>query len=196
MAGGVALLALAVWLVSDAAINGHGDQRALALSGLLCGAPLVVAFTLRPAVYAGEQRLRIRNPFRTVTAPWGSVESVRAGYSCEVVADGAKYQMWAIPVSLRDRKKAHRHNERIASGQGAAPRGGLFGGRGVPDVDPGEAEEKRAHSDQAVDELRELLERHGESEPAQGRVSVRWAYEVLAPAAAGAIALIVLYATR
>ncbi|MGI5349219.1 PH domain-containing protein [Streptomyces sp. CA-250714] len=192
MAGGIVLLAIGLWLSIDAIVGGEGRTPWLALAGLLFAVPLVVAFTLRPAVFAGERRIRVRNPFRTIEAPWGAVETVRAGYSSEVVADGRKYQLWAIPVSLRARKKATRHNERIASGRPpVAGPGGLFGGRGVPDVVPDESE-KRAPSDQSVDELRELLEAHGGKEEAQGEVAVRWSFEVIAPAAVGAVLLAVL----
>ncbi|MGP3985434.1 PH domain-containing protein [Streptomyces sp. 3N207] len=195
MAGGIALLAIGVWLSADAIVGGEGRTPWLALAGLLLVVPLVVAFTLRPAVFAGERRMRVRNPFRTIEVPWGTVETVRAGYSSEVVADGTKYQLWAIPVSLRARKKATRHNERIASGRPpAAGPGGLFGGRGLPNLgtDESEPREKRAPSDQSVDELRELLETHGPQEEAQGEVAVRWSFEVIAPAAAGAVLLAVL----
>ena len=200
IAGGVVLLALGVWLVGDAVITGEGRTQLIALAALVCAVPLVVAFTFRPAVFAGDTRLLVRNPFRTVDAPWGTVESVRAGYSCEVVADGVKYQLWSIPVSLRARNKANRHNERVASGQGPAPRpGGFFGlgGRAVPEMSSGieEMSEKRAPSDQAVDELRGLLEEHREKKEAQGTVAVRWAYEIVGPAVVGALALIVLLAT-
>ncbi|MDJ1138020.1 PH domain-containing protein [Streptomyces iconiensis] len=199
MAGGVLLLALGVWLGTDAVIGGDGHTPWFALAGLLFAAPLVVGFTLRPAVFASERRMKVRNPFRTIEMPWGTVETVRASYSSEVVADGSKYQLWAIPVSLRDRKKATRHNERVAAGKPPAPGvGQLFGGRRLPNVTPGEAEltEKRASSDQAIDEIRELVETHGQKESAQGSVSVHWAFEILGPAVAGAVALIVLFATR
>ncbi|MBO8202982.1 PH domain-containing protein [Streptomyces smyrnaeus] len=198
MAGGIVLLAIGLWLSIDAIVGGEGSTPWLALAGLLFAVPLVVAFTLRPAVFAGERRMRVRNPFRTIEVPWGAVETVRAGYSSEVVADGVKYQLWAIPVSLRARKKATRHNERIAAGRPPSPGpGGLFGGRGVPNLDPGETEmrERRAPSDQSIDELRELLETHGRKEEAQGKVAVRWSFEVIAPAVAGAVLLAVLLAT-
>jgi hypothetical protein len=43
-----------------------------------------------------------------------------------------------------------------------------------------------------MDELRELLEAREKAESAQGQVSVRWAYEIVAPAVAGAVLLAVL----
>ncbi|WP_431984929.1 PH domain-containing protein [Streptomyces qinglanensis] len=198
MAGGIVLLAVGLWLATDAVIGGEGRTPWLALAAMLLVVPLVVAFTLRPAVFAGERRLRVRNPFRTIEVPWGAVEALRAGYSSEVLAGGAKYQLWSIPVSLRARKKATRHNERISSGRPpAAGPGGLFGGRGVPNVGPDASElrEKRAASDQSVDELRELAETHGRKEAAQGEVAVRWSFEVIAPAVAGAVLLAILLAT-
>ncbi|MEW2222912.1 PH domain-containing protein [Streptomyces sp. NPDC006990] len=198
MAGGIVLLAIGLWLATDAVIGGEGRTPWLTLAAMLCVVPLVVAFTLRPAVFAGERRMRVRNPFRTIEVPWGAVESLRAGYSSEVLAGGAKYQLWSIPVSLRARKKATRHNERIGSGRTPATGpGGLFGGRGVPNVGPDASElrEKRAASDQSVDELRELAETHGRKEAAQGEVAVRWSFEVIAPAVAGAVLLAVLLAT-
>lgn len=45
-----------------------------------------------------------------------------------------------------------------------------------------------------MDDLRELLESHGEAESAQGEVTVRWAYEVMGPAIAGAVLLLILLA--
>ncbi|WP_169790928.1 PH domain-containing protein, partial [Streptomyces pathocidini] len=106
LAGGVLLLVLGLWMVGDAAVRGTGRTPWVAVAAMLFLAPLVVAYTLRPAVFAGPRRLRVRNPFRTVTLPWGCVEGVRAAYSSEVFAGGRKYQLWAIPVSLRARKAA------------------------------------------------------------------------------------------
>ncbi|MGW8378855.1 PH domain-containing protein [Streptomyces sp. ODS28] len=186
MAGGVVLLAIGAWLGADAVVRGTGRTPWIAVAGLLLMVPLVVAFTLRPAVYAGEARLRVRNPFRTVHVPWGAVESLRAGYSSEVVAAGTKYQLWSIPVSLRARNKAARHNDRIASGRGPAPRR-----RGAPEVE--DASPRRAHADVAMDELRELAARH-EGASAAGEVRVRWAWEILTPLVVGTVSLALLLA--
>ncbi|MEU2874749.1 PH domain-containing protein [Streptomyces olivoreticuli] len=168
IASGVLLLLLAAWLGGDAVFRGSGRTPWLTLAGLLCVVPLIVAFTLRPAVWAGEKRLLVRNPFRTITVPWGCVEDVRAGYSSEVFAGGAKYQLWSIPVSLRKRKAAARRGS-----SGGADEGAL-----------------RAPADQAIEEIRELAARHASDDG--GGVLVRWAYEVLVPVGVGVVLLVVL----
>ncbi len=116
LVAGVLLLGLALWLGGDALFVGHGRTPWLALATLLFAVPLVIAFTLRPAVLANDHRLRVRNPFRVVVLPWGSVAGFRSGFSNEVVVEsGTKYQLWAIPVSLRARKRANRAKAREAA---------------------------------------------------------------------------------
>ncbi|GAA3374748.1 PH domain-containing protein [Streptomyces sannanensis] len=169
LAGGVLVLAIAVWFGVDAIVRGHGATPWLALSALLFVVPLVFAFTLRPAVFVGAERLRVRNPFRTITLPWASVKDVRAAYSSEVFTqEGAKYQLWAIPVSLRQRKGALR--------------------RGT--TEPGEA--RLGPSDQAIAEVREMVRVHADNPAAQGEPVIRWAYELIAPMAVGAVLLTIL----
>ncbi|MFJ4581788.1 PH domain-containing protein [Streptomyces echinatus] len=203
LAGGVLLLLVVLWLGFDALFKGHGRTPWLALAGLILIVPLIIAFTLRPAVFANEDRLRVRNPFRVITLPWGEVAGLRSGYSNEALAKGgAKYQLWAIPVSLRARKKAARRQRRAATdaARGVTP-GGRSGGLGPGGLGLGgfslrgpETGPARAETDQAMDDLRELLENRGEAESAQGEVTVRWAYEVAAPAVAGAVLLAILLA--
>ncbi|MBO0652869.1 PH domain-containing protein [Streptomyces triculaminicus] len=181
IASGVLLLALIGWLGGDAIVRGEGDAPWLALAGLLFAVPLTIAFTVRPAVWASEDRLLVRNPFRTVTLPWASVEAVRAGYSSEVLAGGSKYQLWAIPVSLRQRKTAARRAARDVSqdirvaSRAAAHEGPV-----------------RAPSDQAIEDLRELAERCAVREGAQGVPVVRWAYELIVPALVGLVLVVAL----
>ncbi|CAL9275866.1 MULTISPECIES: PH domain-containing protein [Streptomyces] len=202
LAGGVLLLALALWLGIDAVVAGEGRTPWVALAALLFLVPLVAAYTVRPAVLSNDDRLRVRNPFRVITLPWGQVASFRSGYSNEVFTEaGDKYQLWSIPVSLRGRKKAARQEARRAAGGGRG-RGGVlggfggFGGGGAADVGGAAADGPvRAETDKIMDELRETLEARKPANTSQGEVSVRWAYEVMAPAAAGAVLLAVLLAT-
>ncbi|MFF5426095.1 MULTISPECIES: PH domain-containing protein [unclassified Streptomyces] len=180
IAGGVFLLLLACLFAGDAVLRGEGRTPWLALAGLLLAVPLIVAFTIRPVVYANADRLRVRNPFRTITLPWSAVADVRAGYSSEVFTqEGAKYQLWAVPVSLRKRKKAARLGAR-AAGEAA----GSFDSAG-----------RAAPTDRAIAELRELAEAGTGRPGAQGGPEVRWAYEILAPAVAGAVLFVILKAT-
>ncbi|MEU2063123.1 PH domain-containing protein [Streptomyces sp. NPDC013455] len=203
LAGGVLLLVVVLWLGFDALIQGDGRTPWLALAGMILVVPLVTAFTLRPAVFANEDRLRVRNPLRVITLPWSEVAGLRSGYSNEVVTkSGGKYQLWAVPVSLRARKKAARRQQRAAadaargvtpggSTGGLAPSGLGLGGFSLRGADAGPT---RAATDQVIDDLREMLERHGEKETVPGEVTVRWAYEVAAPAVAGAVLLAILLA--
>ncbi|MEN8653655.1 PH domain-containing protein [Streptomyces sp. 21So2-11] len=184
MVGGVLLLALGVWIGGDAVVRGDGRTPWVALAGLLFVVPLVVAYTLRPAVFAGDDRMKVRNPFRTITLPWGSVEGVQAGYSSEVLADGKKYQLWAVPVSLRQRKRVARRQTKAAHDDPY--------GRTSVSADVTDTHARKAIADQTIGDLRAQAERFAAEPSAQGAPMVRWAYEVVAPSAVGAVLLIVL----
>lgn len=54
LVGGVLLLAIVAWLGFDALVAGKGRTPWLALATLLLLVPLIVAFTVRPAVFAGR----------------------------------------------------------------------------------------------------------------------------------------------
>ncbi|MFJ1545917.1 PH domain-containing protein [Streptomyces sp. NPDC088246] len=201
IAGGVLLLLLICWIGGDAVFRGGGRVPWLALAGLLTAAPLVVAFTLRPVVLANEQRIKIRNPFRTITMPWTAVADLRAGYSSELFTeDGTKYQLWAVPVSLRQRKKAARQQSRRSLDDPYD--------RTSVHADVRDTKSRMATADRTMADLRELVERAktgagsgkssksaATSDSSSSSVSVRWAYEVIAPAVVGAVLLVVLLAT-
>ncbi|WP_406454052.1 PH domain-containing protein [Streptomyces sp. NBC_00876] len=189
LVGGALLLLLICWIAGDAAIRGEGRVPWLALAGLLAVVPLVIAFTLRPVVSASDERIRIRNPFRTITLPWTDVADVRAGYSSELFTqDGTKYQLWAVPVSLRQRKKVARQQSRQSMDDPYR--------RTAVTADVRDKKARVAPADQTVVDLRELAERAGDKPVAGGTTaSVRWAYEIIAPAVVGAVLLVVLGAT-
>ncbi|MFJ6695885.1 PH domain-containing protein [Streptomyces sp. NPDC091272] len=185
---GCLMLAICAWLGIDAVRKGEAMTAWKVLAGLLFVVPLVVAFMLRPAVYAGADRLRIRNPFRTVVLPWASVGAIRTGYSSEVLSNGGtKYQMWAVPVSLRQRKKAVRNQSRAAAADDPRSSRTAFG---RPSTDRPQV----AASDQIVRDLQNLAETSSTRPGAQGEPSVRWAYEILVPCGVGLVTLIVLLA--
>ncbi|MEB8338577.1 PH domain-containing protein [Streptomyces endophyticus] len=184
IAGGVVLILIGAWLGADAVVNGVGRTPWTVLAVLLLVVPLVVAFTIRPAVFGNEERLRVRNPFRDITLPWSAVSGFKSGYSNEVFDQaGTKYQLWSIPVSLRGRRKAQRQQLRAAKGGRTAT-----GAAGLPVTEP------RSPGDQAMDELRDLHETHAKAETPQSATKIRWAYEILAPALAGAVLLVALLA--
>ncbi|WP_037870123.1 PH domain-containing protein [Streptomyces sp. SPB074] len=180
IAAGVFLLILGGWLGADAIVVGEGRAPWLALAAVLCVVPLVIAFTLRPAVFANTERLRVRNPFRTIVLPWKGVAVLRSGYSNEVVdGDGRVFQLWAIPVSLRGRKRAARAEAREMSRQARA-------GHTATSAH----EVRHPQGDVALGELRELA---GDTDsPEKGRTEARWCWTIIAPAVVGAILLIVL----
>ncbi|MFC8035250.1 PH domain-containing protein [Streptomyces griseoincarnatus] len=202
--GGALVLAIVAWLGIDAVVVGEGRTPWLALATMLFLGPVVFAYTLRPAVFVNDDGLRVRNPLRLIVLPWGQVASLRSGFSNEVVDDsGTKYQLWALPVSVRARSKAARQDARAAraaaradarAGQGGSLRGGVVG---AADLGAGAAlaadGPRRAETDRAMDELRELHERRQGEPGTQGEVTVRWAYEIIAPAVAGAVLLGVLW---
>lgn len=185
MVGGALMLALVAWITVDALVRGEGRTPWLVLAGALFAVPLIVAFTFRPAVRADERRLLVRNPFRTIALPWGSVADVRAGYSSEVFTQGGvKYQLWAVPVSLRQRKRAARRQMQKATDD---PHGHTSVTASVSDT-----EARMAPADRKIADLRAQAERLASAPAAQGEPQVRWAFEIMGPAVAGAVLLGVL----
>ncbi|MFI9269153.1 PH domain-containing protein [Kitasatospora sp. NPDC052896] len=193
---GALLLALGAWLVIDAVIHGTGRTPWVALAAaLLCAGP-VVAFTVRPSVRAGRQRIVVRNPLRTITVPWASVEGVRARYSAELTAEGRTFQLWAVPVSLRARNKANRQ-----AAKAAAVRKNAEPGKWAYQQPPatrhavaGAPDPTRAWSDQVVGLLQRSAEQNALLPEAKGEIAVTWCWWVIAPTVAGAVALAALLA--
>jgi Bacterial PH domain len=207
--GGLILL-LVLWLSIDAMVVGGGRAPLEAGAVILLLVPLVAAFTVWPCVRANAERLVVRNPFRTITVPWTGVESLQALLSVELRSGGQKYQVWALPVSLRQRKRGNRNAMRqLADPQGRGSRRGRFGARtdfpppgspglrsrGVATAGPVPVgDPARAWADGVVDQLNEMREQAGP--PVAGSVAqVRWTWWIIAPAVVGLVALVVLLAS-
>ncbi|MFF7633803.1 PH domain-containing protein [Kitasatospora sp. NPDC008050] len=193
---GVLLLAVAAWLIVDAIVSGSGKTPWVALACAPLFAAPVIAYTIRPMVTAGLDRLVVRNPLRTIVVPWASVQGLRAAYSAELTAEDKTYQLWAVPVSLRQRKKASR---RVMAGD-LRPRPFQLGGTGQggfrpPNAAvPGAPDQNRAWSDQVVDLLSEQARMNAVRPSAKGEVEVSWCWWVIAPTLAGLVALVALIA--
>ncbi|WP_436773446.1 PH domain-containing protein [Yinghuangia sp. YIM S09857] len=166
---GVALLAAGLWLAVDSMVRGDGKDTVTVVGAVLAVGAVVVALTLRAAVFAGPEMLRIRNPFRTIEIPWGAVQEVRAEYSLEVRADDRKFHIWSIPVSLRERKRAMRMNSRATA------------------ENPYSAHHRdiaqAALADHAVADFRGMAEQLGKE--STGPVKVVWSWEILGALAVG-----------
>ncbi|MFD5565354.1 PH domain-containing protein [Kitasatospora griseola] len=184
---GVMLLGVAGWLIIDAVVSGTGATPWVALAAAPVFVFPVAAYTLRPVVKSNDQRLLVRNPLRTVVVPWASVEGLRAGYSVELFAGGRKFQVWAVPVSIRQRKKATRRAARAAAqGDPALPKARTRQTSARPDqLDP-----TRAWSDAVVASLQEQAERYARNPGASGEVRATWCWWVIAPTLAGLVALV------
>ncbi|WP_329564724.1 PH domain-containing protein [Kitasatospora sp. NBC_01266] len=191
---GVLLLAIAGWLIVDAMVSSSGKTPWVALACAPLFAFPVIAYTLRPSVAAGQDRLLVRNPLRTIVVPWAEVEALRAGFSAEVLAGGKTYQMWAVPVSLRQRNKANRYASRAAVTE--SPRRPRFGSLPKPPrvSVPGAPDSNRAWSDQVMDVLREQAKTNAVRPTAKGEVKVDWCWWVIAPTLVGLVALVALIA--
>ncbi|WP_035801037.1 PH domain-containing protein [Kitasatospora mediocidica] len=182
MISGVLLLAIAGWLIVDAIISSSGKTPWVALAAAPVFALPVIAYTLRPAVLVSRDRLLVRNPLRTLVVPWSQVEDLRSTYSAELTAGGKTYQLWAVPVSLRQRKKANRTAPARRS-PGALPTRGAV---------PGAPDPTRAWSDQIVDLLKESARENAARPTAQGEVQVSWCWWVIAPTLVCLAALIAI----
>jgi hypothetical protein len=194
----VVVLAVLLWMGISAVVSTEGATPWKSLAGMLLVYPLLIAFTLRPAVFADDHRLRIRNPFRTITLPWGAVAGLRSGHSNEVFDQvGTKYQVWAIPVSSRGVRRSGREQVRRAhsvqrlGGPGLDHRGLFDAGR--PDR-PNAVGSLWPRSGRAMESLRALHEAGAMTKEGQGQPEVRWAYEIIGPAAVGLVTLVVLLA--
>ncbi|MEU3572775.1 PH domain-containing protein [Kitasatospora sp. NPDC036755] len=191
---GVLLLVVAAWLIGDAVLSGTGKTPYVSLAAVPVFAFPVIAYTLRPVVRAGRDRLVVRNPWRTVVAPWASVEALRAGYSVELLAGGKKYQVWAVPVSLRQRKRATRAQRPSAAEHASRTGLGLGMAKRTNPVVQGSPDPTRAWSDQVTAVLQEMAERNASRPAAAGPVEARWCWWVIAPTLLGLVALITVIA--
>ena len=176
-------------------------------SVMLLVAALSFAYGVYPAAFSGPDALVVRNPLRTVTIPWGIVTKLGAQLSFIAFTTTQRYTVWAIPVSIRDRRKAERIKMRDAYRQ---PRPGdkpirvpglsLGASRPTPtrDID------KLAYADQAVSEMNARREawcdRAGidpEADPTSTEIpGITWNRTTVVPIALCVVFMIVAFIVR
>jgi hypothetical protein len=185
---------------------------------MLLVAAFAFAYGVYPAAFSGKDELVVRNPLRTITLPWGAVTRLTAQLSFIAYTGAQKYTVWAVPVSIRDRRKAERSRLRELAKQqreeqrGQSRRGfgggggGGFGGLGDSRTPrPGADIERLSYADQATAEMNARrvawrqraglpeadLERE-RVDPADGaRASLAWNLPTIVPIAAAVIFLVV-----
>lgn len=161
LAGGVIVLlfcvAGAVDLIAEV---GTADLPGAAVM-LLVGS-FAFAYGVYPAAFSNDEALVVRNPLRTIELPWGAVTRLSAQLSFIVHTAHRKFTVWAVPVSVRDRRKADRavykEKSRMRREEQRAQRGGMGGGMGGfgfgnARATPGSDIERLSYADQAMNEM-------------------------------------------
>lgn len=119
-------------------------------------------YGIYPAAFSWTDRLVVRNPFRTVELSWGLVTDISARLSFIAHTETKRFTVWAIPVSLRERRRSERHKIRdMSQAQRAARRGvspDMFGpSRSRRPDDP---ISQLSFADQAIAEMNARREAH------------------------------------
>lgn len=159
-----AIFLLAFGLGSEKHPVGSAVGLLMMVSGVVGG--------IYPAAFSHSDRLTIRNPFRRIDISWPRVESVTARLSMVVetvpeAGKSRKFTVWAVPVSMRERRKADRtaakkvRSARAESAKQAARGGDIASsamgaaGYGRPSSLREDPVESMAFVDQAVSEMRD-----------------------------------------
>jgi len=182
----------------------EGSADLVGAAILILVAVLSFAYGVFPAAFAYDDRLVARNPMRTVTLPWSAVTNLTAKLSFVAHTEQTRYTVWAVPVSLRERRRAERarlrervRNEReLARGR----RGSAFRVDDGPSRRGGGNEpiDKLSFADQAVTEMNERIERfrEGHADAAAAASTVRPNLVTIVPLAAAVVFVVVALIVR
>jgi hypothetical protein len=146
----------------------QGRSDLVGASILCLVAVLAFSYGVYPAAYAYDERLVVRNPIRTITLPWSAVTNLTAKLSFIVHTEQARYTVWSVPVSLRDRRRAERTRLReLARHERETARARKNAGSSAYGLDSGPSRrgggydtvDRLSFADQAVSEMNERIER-------------------------------------
>lgn len=172
----------------------HPVGSMVGLLMIVCGA----VGGLYPAAFSHTDHLEIRNPFRRIEISWPRVESISARLSTvvETVAEegrARKFTIWAIPVSMHERRKNDRavakkvRTVRAESAKQAAGTGDIAGsaigaaGYGRPKALREDPVDSMAFADQAVVEMRDRQRLCTTSVEQAAPTKATWTWYTLAP---------------
>lgn len=160
-----------------------GTQDLVAAAVLALVAVLAGLYGVYPAAFAWNDRLVVRNPFRTIELPWEAVTDLSARLSFMAHTESRRFTVWAIPVSLRERRRSERHRLRDLSQQQRLAK------RGVPtdmlqsrNRRPYDPVDRLSFADQAIEEMNARREAYA----VQARFRAKEAEQAAAAAAAQA----------
>jgi hypothetical protein len=162
-----------------------GTQDLVAAAVLTLVAVLAGLYGVYPAAFAWNDRLVVRNPFRTIELPWDAVTDLSARLSFIAHTESRRFTVWAIPVSLRERRRSERHRLRdLSQAQRLAKRGvpaEMLQSRSRRSYDP---VERLSFADQAIEEMNARREAYA----VQARFKAKEAEQAAAAAAEDAAA--------
>ncbi len=121
--GAIVAVLCAVLAIDLMAVSGTKDLVGAAI--LMFVAVLAWLFGVYPAAFSWSDRLVVRNPFRTIDLPWHIVVDLNARLSFMAHTETKRFTVWAIPVSLRERRRSERHKMRESSQAQRMARRGL-----------------------------------------------------------------------
>ncbi len=193
-----------------------GTQDMVGAAVLMLVAVLAALYGVYPAAFAWSDRLVVRNPFRTVELPWGAVTELSARLSFIAHTETKRYTVWAIPVSLRERRKSERQRLKEVSQAQRAARRGVSADLLQPSRNrrPSDPIEQFSFADQAIAEMnarRETYEakarllakaaQSDEGAPANGTApvdagTIRWSWISIALLGGSVVFLIVALSLR
>jgi hypothetical protein len=167
--GGLVVSVLCTLGIIDLLVE-SGTQDLFGAALLAVMATLAVAYGVYPAAYADANQLRVRNPFRTIILPWPAVTELSARLSFMAHTEQRRYTVWAIPVSLHERRKAERVRLRELNRADREARRQLRGSTRLSDIASPNSRrtdpvERLSYADQAVREMGDRREAYLQRNP-------------------------------
>lgn len=179
--GGLVVVVLCLLGALDLVIEAGSTDLAGAAVMLLV-ASLAFVYGVYPAAFSSPDALVVRNPFRTITLSWPAVTEIAARLSFLVYTEKTKFTVWAIPVSLRERRKLERDRMKSVSRERREAQRDARGGSNRPPRPAPDRMERLTYADQAVAEMQARRDQYAE----QVRVDALRAAHAVGQARAGA----------